>query len=271
VPVDGTNCPFIPSVSRMSTHEFEGKVVLVTGASRGIGKAVAEQFAGAGARVAVHYNSNRAPAERVKASLPGGPHLLIQADMENPDNARGLVETVVQEMGRLDVLVNNAGIFDLHPPHQAEYEQWKSAWDRTIAVNLTSPAHLSFFAARQMMKQGGGSIVNISSRGAFRGEPEAPAYGASKAGLNALGQSMARALAPYNIAIHSLAPGWVETDMAAPLLAGPEGPAILAQSPLNRVGRPEEMARIVLFLASERSQYMTGCIIDANGASYLRS
>lgn len=255
----------------MSRLEFEGKIVLVTGASRGIGKAIAEHFAAAGARVAVHYNANQATAERVKASLPGGPHLLIQADLENPDNARGLIETVVQEMGRLDILVNNAGIYDLHPPQLAEYDQWKSAWDRTIAVNLTAPAHLSFFATKQMMKQGGGSIVNISSRGAFRGEPEAPAYGASKAGLNALGQSMARALAPHNIHVTSLAPGWVETDMATPLLAGPEGEEIRAQSPLHRVGRPEEMARIVLFLASERSQYMTGCIIDANGASYLRS
>lgn len=255
----------------MDTHDFEGKIVLVTGASRGIGRAVAEQFASAGARVAVHYNASRAPAERVKAGLPGGPHLLIQADIENPDNARGLIETVVQEMGRLDVLVNNAGIFDLHPPHSAEYEQWKSAWDRTIAVNLTAPAHLSFFAAKQMIKQGGGSIVNVSSRGAFRGEPEAPAYGASKAGLNALGQSMARSLAPHNISVHTVAPGWVETDMATPLLSGPEGDAIRAQSPLNRIGRPEEIARIVLFLASERSQYMTGSIVDANGASYLRT
>ena len=255
----------------MSTREFDGSIVLVTGASRGIGKAVAEQFAAAGARVAVHYNVNRAPAERVKASLPGGPHLLIQTDLENPDNARGLVETVVQETGRLDVLVNNAGIFDLHPPQLAEYEQWKSAWDRTIAVNLTAPAHLSFFAAKQMLKQGGGSIINISSRGAFRGEPEAPAYGASKAGLNAFGQSMAKALAPHNVFVHTIAPGWVETDMATPLLTGPEGDAIRAQSPLNRIARPEEVARIALFLASERSQFMTGGIVDVNGASYLRS
>jgi NAD(P)-dependent dehydrogenase (short-subunit alcohol dehydrogenase family) len=254
----------------MTAKEFEGKVVLVTGASRGIGRAITEQFAASGGRIAVHYNTNRSFADKVKDSLPGGPHLLIQTDLSNPDNAKGLIETVVQEMGRLDVLVNNAGIYELHPPHSVEFLQWKEAWDRTIAVNLTAPAHLSFVAARQMMSQGGGAIINISSRGAFRGEPKSPAYGASKAGINALTQSMARALAPHNISVYSIAPGWVETDMALPHATGPEGAAIRAQSPLNRIARPEEIARIVLFLASEKSQYMTGCIIDANGASYLR-
>lgn len=255
----------------MTSREFDSKVVLVTGASRGIGRAVAEQFAFHGARVAVHYNASQSAAEKVKASLDGGPHLLIHTDLGIPDNAKGLIETVVQEMGRLDILVNNAGIYELHPPHSAEYVQWKEAWERTIAVNLTAPAHLSFIAAKQMMSQGGGTIINISSRGAFRGEPESPAYGASKAGINALGQSMARALAPHNIAVHSIAPGWVETDMAQPHADGPEGDTIRSQSPLNRIAKPEEIARIVLFLASEKSQYMTGCIVDANGASYLRS
>jgi 3-oxoacyl-[acyl-carrier protein] reductase len=255
----------------MSKKEFEEKVVLVTGASRGIGQAIAEQFAAHGARVALHCNANRAAAEKVKSSLPGGPHLLIQADLANPENAKGLIETVIQEMKYLHILVNNAGVYELHPPHTAEFPQWREAWNRTLAVNLTSPAHLSFFAAKQMMSQGGGSIINISSRGAFRGEPDAPAYGAAKAGLNALGQSLAKALARHNIAVHTLAPGWVETDMALDHSNGPAGEEIRAQSPLNRMARPEEIARIVLFLASEKSQYLTGGIVDANGASYLRS
>ena len=120
------------------------------------------------------------------------------------------------------------------------------------------------------MQQGGGRIVNVSSRGAFRGEPDAPAYGAAKAGLNALSQSMAKALAPHNIFVGVVAPGFVETDMAAELLAGPEGEAIRGQSPMNRVARPDEVARTVLFLASEGVDYLTGCIVDVNGASYLR-
>jgi len=121
------------------------------------------------------------------------------------------------------------------------------------------------------MKSGGGKIINITSRGAFRGEPDAPAYGASKAGLNAFSESMAQALAPHNIFMYAVAPGFVETDMAASVLSGPGGDAIRAQSPLNRVARPEEVAGVVLFLAAEGTDYLTGSIIDVNGASYLRS
>ncbi len=255
----------------MTPGEFEGKTVLVTGASRGIGRSVAEQFAQCGARVALHCNVHRPLAENVKASLPGNRHLVVQADLADPAAARGLIETVTREMGTLDILVNNAGIFEVHPPATSDFPEWKKTWDRTIALNLSAPAHLSFFAIREMLRQGGGSIINISSRGAFRGEPEAPAYGAAKAGLNALGQSLARALAPHKIFVYTVAPGWVETDMALPYVSGTTGDAVRSQSPLNRIGRPGEIARIVLFLASEKSQYMTGCIIDANGASYLRT
>ncbi len=255
----------------MTPGEFEGKTVLVTGASRGIGRAVAQQFAQCGARVALHCNANRRLAENTMASLPGNRHLVVQADLADPAATGGLIETVVRDMGTLDILVNNAGIFELHPPATSDFSEWKKAWDRTIGINLTAPAHLSFFAVREMLRHGGGSIINISSRGAFRGEPEAPAYGAAKAGLNALGQSLARALAPHNIFVFTIAPGWVETDMALPYVSGTDGDAVRSQSPLNRIGRPEEIARIVLFLASRDSQYMTGCIIDANGASYLRT
>jgi len=122
-----------------------------------------------------------------------------------------------------------------------------------------------------MMEAGGGRIVNVSSRGAFRGEPESPAYGASKAGLNALSQSLAQKLAPHNIFVGVVAPGFVETDMAAAHLEGERGQAIRAQSPLNRVAKPEEVAHVVLFLASEGAEFTTGTIIDVNGASYLRS
>jgi NAD(P)-dependent dehydrogenase (short-subunit alcohol dehydrogenase family) len=122
-----------------------------------------------------------------------------------------------------------------------------------------------------MIKNGGGRIVNVSSRGAFRGEPESPAYGASKAGLNAMSQSLAKKLAKHNIFVGVVAPGFVETDMAAELLTGPEGDGIRNQSPLGRVARPEEVARAVLFLAAEGSEFMTGAIIDVNGASYLRT
>jgi NAD(P)-dependent dehydrogenase (short-subunit alcohol dehydrogenase family) len=122
-----------------------------------------------------------------------------------------------------------------------------------------------------MMTRGGGRIVNISSRGAFRGEPDAPAYGASKAGMNALGQSLAQALAPYNVLVFTIAPGWVDTDMATATLNSPAGEAVKAQSPMRRVGTPEEIARIALFCAQDAPAYMTAAILDANGASYLRT
>jgi NAD(P)-dependent dehydrogenase (short-subunit alcohol dehydrogenase family) len=122
-----------------------------------------------------------------------------------------------------------------------------------------------------MINSGGGRIVNVSSRGAFRGEPEQPAYGASKAGLNSMSQSIAQKVAKHNIYIGVVAPGFVETDMAAKKLSGPEGEKIRHQSPLKRVARPEEVAYAVLFLASEGSEFSTGTIIDVNGASYLRS
>ena len=251
--------------------DFTNTVVLVTGASRGIGKATAQLFAQAGARVAVHYNNDHDAARHALTSLPGIGHTVLQADITNPGDASMLVDSVVRTMGRIDVLINNAGIYTRHDILHSSYEQWQESWDRTLGVNLLGAANVSFCAAQHMVRQGGGRIINVSSRGAFRGEPSAPAYGASKAGLNAMSQSMAQALAPHKVFVFVLAPGWVETDMALPHLSGPEGNAIRNQSPLGRVAQPGEMARIILFLASPGSDYMTGCIIDANGASYLRS
>ena len=254
-----------------SSTPFAGEAALVTGASRGIGRAVAVELARGGARVAVHYAARREAAEALARELPGGPHAAFGADLLRPETAPDLVERVVAQLGRLDVLVNNAGIYEMHPPLDTEPRQWLAAWERTLAVNLSSPAHLCFAAARHMVARGGGRIVNISSRGAFRGEPDAPAYGASKAGLNALSQSLARALAPHGVAVHVVAPGWVETDMAGPHLVGAARDEVTRQSPLGRLGTPEEIARAVAFLAAPGSEYMTGCILDANGASYLRS
>ena len=250
---------------------FADKVVLVTGGSRGIGRAIARQFAGRGARVAVHYHSNRAAAEETQASLPGGPHLIVQADMKDAAGIQAMVETAVREMGRLDILVNNAGIFEEHPVAETSYEDWQASWQRVIETNLIGAANASYCAARVMMEQGYGRIVNVSSRGAFRGEPLGPAYGASKAGMNAMGQSLAKYLAPFNIFVGAVAPGFVQTDMAASTLTGPEGEGIRRQSPLNRVAKPEEVAYAVLFLASDGAEFMTGAIIDVNGASYLRT
>ena len=251
--------------------EISGKVALVTGSSRGIGRQIARELAAKGAQVAVHYRADREAAQETLVSLSGGPHAVFGADVADADSARGLVEGVTREMGGIDVLVNNAAVFEAHPVLEVDYEGWQDAWSRTMATNLLGPANLSFLTARRMMERDGGRVVNVSSRGAFRGEPETPAYGASKAGLNAMSQSMAQALAPYGVFFYVVAPGFVETDMAAPLLSGPVGDSIRAQSPLGRVAAPKEVARTVAFLALEAPDFMTGAIVDLNGASYLRS
>ena len=251
--------------------DFSGKVVMVTGASRGIGREIARQFAEGGASIVVHFHKNRESAEQTLASLAGTSHLIAQADLADATALDQMVKTAVSEMGRIDVLVNNAGVYEFHPVAETTFEDWQRSWKKTIFTNLMGPAHLSFLVARGMMKSGGGKIINITSRGAFRGEPDAPAYGASKAGLNAFSQSMAQALAPHNIFMYAVAPGFVETEMAASLLDGTTGDAIRSQSPLNRVARPAEVAGVVLFLAAEGTDYLTGGIIDVNGASYLRT
>ncbi len=253
------------------TMRFDHQVVLITGASRGIGREAAKQFASAGARVAVHYRSLKDAADETLALLEGSGHAMFAADLADAGDAGALVDDVIRRMGGLNVLVNNAGIFEYHEIAEVGFDDWLDTWRRTLATNLLGPAILSYHAARQMMNSGGGRIVNVSSRGAFRGEPRAPAYGASKAGLNAMGQSLAQALAPHGVYVFTVAPGFVETDMAKSSLQGPSGDAIRNQSPLGRVARPEEVARTVLFLASEGSEFLTGGIVDVNGASYLRS
>jgi 3-oxoacyl-[acyl-carrier protein] reductase len=252
--------------------DFEGRVVLVTGGSRGIGRAVAREFAARGATVAVQFRADRAAAEDTVASLGGsGGHLALRADLADPEQARALVGRVVDGLGRVDVLVNNAGIYEEHPVLGTGYDDWLAIWRRTIDVNLLGPANLIHAVAPHMVAAGGGRIVNVSSRGAFRGEPDHPAYGASKAGLNSLGQSMARALGGHGIYVITVAPGFVETDMAAPFLEGPEGDAIRAQSPLGRAATAEEVARVVVFLATPGAESTTGAVVDVNGASYLRT
>lgn len=251
--------------------DFTNKRVLVTGGSRGVGREIAKGFASRGAKVAINFRSNVDAAKETTAMLAGGPHAMIQGDVGMPDVVPTLIERTVQELGGLDILVNNAGISGRHSLPEVDYEAWRDAWQRILAVNLFAPANLAYCAAHHMMRHGGGRIVNVSSRGAFRGEPDQPAYGASKAGLNAMSQSLAQKLAPHGIFVGTVAPGFIETEMAAARLQGDEGQLIRNQSPLGRVARPEEVAYAVLFLASEGAEFTTGAILDVNGASYLRS
>jgi NAD(P)-dependent dehydrogenase (short-subunit alcohol dehydrogenase family) len=191
--------------------------VLVTGASRGIGAAAARAFAAAGDRVAVHYASRREQAEEVAASLPGEGHAVVGADLADAGAVAAMVDAAAGALGGIDVLVNNAGIYEAHPIAETTYEEWRRSWARTLDVNLVGPANVTWCAVRHMLAGGRGRIVNVGSRGAFRGEPEHTAYGAAKAGLTSFGQSLARELGPHGIAVMTVAPGFVATDMAARL------------------------------------------------------
>jgi NAD(P)-dependent dehydrogenase (short-subunit alcohol dehydrogenase family) len=246
--------------------------VLVTGASGGIGRAIAVAFAREGDRVAVHYSARRAEAEQTLAELPGDGHALVSGDLADPLQVADLATAADTALGGVDVLVNNAAVVTSgYAVPDADYDTWQQAWRETLDVNLFGAANLSYCVARRLIDRGvEGAIVNVGSRGAFRGEPDAPAYGASKAGLHALGQSLAVALAPHGISVTSVAPGFVETDRVADWLSGESGAAIRAQSPHRRVAMPEEVAAAVVYLASPAARWSTGAVLDVNGASYLR-
>lgn len=251
--------------------DLTGKIVLITGGSRGIGKACAKQFADMGATLGITYMRDKDAAESTISGLKPANHTVWQLTIEEAAETEKFITSFIERYGRIDVLVNNAGVYYEHKIDEVNFDDWTSAWRKTLSVNLEGPANLCYFAARQMIRQGGGKIINISSRGAFRGEPDCPAYGASKAGLNAMSQSLAQALAPHNISVHVIAPGFVETDMAKHMLNSEAGEAIKKQSPFGRVAKPEEVARMVVLCALDGIEFSSGTIIDINGASYLRS
>lgn len=248
---------------------------LVTGSSRGIGRAIAQTLARRGDRIAVHFSNDRAGAQQTLASLDGSGHVLVCGDIGDPIATQRIVADTVDALGSLDILVNNAGVAptaaNAHPVESASYEQWQAAWTEMVAVNLVGASNLSMLVAQTMIARGdGGSIVNVGSRGAFRGEREHPAYAATKAGLQALGQSLALALAPHGISVTSVAPGMVATERQVEKLGGPQGDGIRAQSPFGRVGTPEEIADAVAYLTSPGAVWASGSILDLNGASYFR-
>lgn len=241
--------------------------VLVTGASGGIGAAIAAFLGARGARVTLHYHVGRAGAEAALRALRGEGHGLLQADLTDPQAVERLWREA-EGIQPLATLVNNAGLFPSHPPLATDYAAWLAAWRLTLDTNLSGAANLSYLASRAMAARGGGRIVNITSRAAFRGEPTAPAYAASKAALNAFSQSMAKALAPKAVLVFAVAPGWVSTARVAQAVSDP---AVLADQPLGRVATAEEIAQVVGYCALEAPASMTGAIIDVNGASYLRN
>lgn len=242
--------------------------ILITGGSRGIGAAIARRFAEDGWTVALHFHASPDHAQEVLAGLAGSGHVAVRADLRDPEAITAMVGKAAAALGGIDVLVNNAGVFFAHPIDEVDYDTWLQAWRDTIDINLLGPALVTWHAVRHMGP--GGRIINVGSRGAFRGEPQSPAYGATKAGIAAFGQSLAKYLGERGIAVTTIAPGFVDTDMATEAMEGEGGATRRAESPFGRIGTPEEMASAVAYLASPEAEWASGGILDFNGASYLR-
>lgn len=246
--------------------DLSNKVVLVTGASRGIGKGIAEQLAASGATVVFHYHKNKTLADQLVSKF-GNDSSAIQANLSSGDACQELFDSALQKYGRIDVLVNNAGVF-LNSP--IESEKWIDDWNLTINVNLRASALLSRLAILHFRERGGGRIINISSRAAFRGDnPEHLAYAASKAGMVALTKSIARGYGKDNIVAFLIAPGWVKTDMNKETIDRLGEAAVTSDLALNKLTEPADLAPMVTLLASGLADHATGTTIDINAGSYV--
>ncbi|WP_456426119.1 SDR family NAD(P)-dependent oxidoreductase [Rhodocaloribacter sp.] len=248
--------------------DLTGRNVLVTGASRGIGRALAVALAASGATVGVHYNRNRDAAETLAGTLGHGARA-FGADLADTAACERLFDDTLAAFGRLHVLVNNAGIA-LKMPLDAPTEQWSADWDRTMAVNLKATEHLCRRAIRHFRAHGGGRIINVASRAAFRGDtPDFMAYAASKGGVVALTRSIARGFGKDDIVAFTLAPGWIRTDMAQDFIDTYGEEHAVNDLALNRLTEPEDLAPFVVLLASGLADHATGCTIDVNAGSYV--
>jgi 3-oxoacyl-[acyl-carrier protein] reductase len=247
--------------------DLANKAVLITGASRGIGAEAAIRMAEAGARVAVNYHRSEVEAIALVERI-GPSAIAIRADVAEPAQASTLMDETVRQFGRVDVVVNNAATFDMNPFDGADYDAWQRGWKRTFDLNVFGAANVAYLAMRSMRQNGGGKIINIASRAAFRGETEFADYGASKAALVNLTRSIARACAKDNIIASCVAPGFIETDMARSELEA-HYEDIVSQIPLRRVGSVADVAGVIVFLASPLADYLNGVTIDVNGGSWF--
>lgn len=247
---------------------LEGKTILVTGASRGIGAALAAMAGKAGARVIAHASAPGAAADDARAKAGLGAADFLFEDLTAPGAGARLIETAIKRAGRLDAVVNNAGVY--RPTALAgDDAAWEAGWAETLAVNLRAPADICRAAVAHFRTEGGGRIVNLASRAGHRGDgPDFAGYAASKAAVIAMTKTWARALSGENILFYTVAPGWVETRMAPEDIEARKN--AVADIPLGRVAQPDEVAAMIVFLLSDACASATGSTFDINGASYVR-
>lgn len=250
----------------MCEHDFKDRTVLVTGGSRGIGRACCERLAAAGARVAVNYRANQDAARETARCVEsaGAEAMIVQADVTDPESVASMVDRVNDSLGPIDMLVNNAGIFEYVTHESMTLDHWK----RTLEVNLTGVYNVTWAVKDHMIDRKFGRIVNISSISALRARSYGIAYAASKAGVIAFTQSASAALIPYNIRINGVAPGLVETE----IIDGVDRTTLdrlIDQTPMERIGQPAEIADVVHFLLSEASRFMMGQTLVASGGRVM--
>jgi 3-oxoacyl-[acyl-carrier protein] reductase len=241
---------------------FEDKVALVTGSSSGIGAAIAKELAGRGVRVAIHYRGNAEGAEAVATAIreAGGQCALFQADLSNPGDAAVLVKTVEKEVGPLDILVNNAGT----TRDTLLMTMKEEDWDVVLDTNLKSVYAVSRAAVRGMLKRRSGRIINITSVVGLSGQAGQSNYAASKAGIIGFTKSLAREIGSRNVTVNAVAPGFIPTALTD-VLTEEQHAAVIAQTPLGRMGTPEEVAYAVACLADERAGFITGQVLSVDG------
>jgi len=248
--------------------DLTNKNVLITGGSRGIGAACVDLFIKANANVAFTYQKNIKSSEQIIYKYRTKNKIIsyqMRADDEN--SVINTVQNIEKNLGGIDILVNNAGVWKYGAADSMSLEDWSE----TININLTGVFLITKHVLKVMKKNNFGRIIIITSTAGQRGEAFHSHYAASKGGLISYTKSLAAEFGQYNITTNSVAPGWVDTDMTHDILLSERGKAVAAQSPMNRVAQPEELAHAVILLASPGNEYMTGCIIDINGASYLRT
>lgn len=243
-------------------------VVLLTGGSRGIGASAVRALHRDGAEIAFTYTNNAEPAKELAREL-GDRAFALRCDLADYDALPGVIDACLDRYGRIDVLVNNGAIFEDNPFFDNDYASWRRGWERTFSINLFGGVHLTYLALQRMRAQGSGKIVNVASRSAHRGELSVADYGASKAALVNFTKSIARSCGRYGIKAIAIAPGFIETDMAAPDLSTRRA-ELEAEVPLGYIGSADDVGEIIAFFASSKGDYASGATIDLNGGSYVR-